>query len=434
MAIYRELHKKLDHYFQSDQPQGLILTGIVGCGKTTLIQSYLETVREKASIFSWTGDDIRFREAVAENSRYLVEYIESRSGSASRPIIFIDEVQKTEAVFDALKIAFDELQASFIVSGSNPEFLQTRAKKALHRRADLLFLNPLSLSEILTHEKLITSEMHSLFKEILLEKVSVDEIKCPVVNLTAPVERHLDSYLRYGGLPLVHLAQTDEHKQVEIRKVVERGFEALSFENDKTSELIRIELAKLHSREFAYQNIFGRTRLRRRERINEEIDRLINYGYLNRKTPVLLTEERKTYLSILSWIDPGIVTYLTGVNHPDDAELGFRIEGVVHARLDQLCKNESLKTELGYFKPHKIDVNGKIKYEQGEVDFIIHRGKRIIPIEVKKGTDLRQMDLTAMKNFLESPSSRVPFGIVLYGGVPQIQAKNRLIFWPWWAI
>jgi len=112
------------------------------------------------------------------------------------------------------------------------------------------------------------------------------------------------------------------------------------------------------------------------------IDALINHGYLLKKKPLLIGEDRRSYLNNFSYIDPGIVTYLTGEELLEgDAERGFRMEGYLHNRLRQILQLKALKTQVNYYKPFTIDANDKMKYRAGEIDFVISMGKRMIPLE-----------------------------------------------------
>ncbi len=426
--IYRELIRKFESILGGSTPQGLILTGIVGCGKTTLARRVLRELSSRFEIYEFTGDDVRFREAVLADSRALVNQLVGHK----RALIFVDEVQKCDAVFDALKVAFDEAKVSFVVSGSNPEFLNTVAKQKLQRRADLWFMLPLSLPEILAHEGCAPLE-DLLWSHCFLKQAdSLPDIGVRLV-LTDTIRKRVRDYLIYGGLPLVYLAPEPDDKLRQVRQTVERGFEVISRENSASREVVQIELARQQSQEFGYQGIIRKTRLTRREPINEVIDHLVNHGYLCKRRPIFLEDERKTYLSIFSYVDPGIVTYLSGEASPDRAELGHRVEGVVHARLDQWVKNGLFKHELGYFKPYVLDDHGKIKYRRGEIDFILKSGRRVLPMEVKLDEQIAALDTSALENLLrEHP--RVPFGVVFYGGTPFRDTKKRLLYWPFWAL
>lgn len=430
MYIYRELQNYLVNNILTFGPKGYILSGIVGCGKTTMIQSLLIELQSDFEIFQFSGDDIQFRNSVAINSHYLLEQILSKT--EKRPFIFIDEVQKSENIFDALKIAFDSRKISFIVSGSNPAYLASIAKKRLQRRAEHLYMLPLSLPEILLSKKMISKDHLFFFQNILLDSEKLDEIPKTQLSLSESISSITNSYLTFGGLPLSYLAQDKSQKLTEIKLTVERGFDLFSVENNQLSEVIKIELAHLHSKEFAYNNIFARIRTNRRDTINKVIDELINHDYIVRKRPLLLKEHKSSYLSIFSYIDPGIVTYLTA-EFGENENRGFRIEGYIHARLDHFIKNAPLKYELGYFKPHSVDKNGKVKYATGEIDFIFKKGKKIIPIEVKATENIGQINTAHVMAFLKEHKS-ASFGIILYGGVPYKDKKNSLLYWPYWLV
>ena len=221
-----------------------------------------------------------FARAVAWNTRYLHEQVSAQTNRAA--LIFIDEVQKSELIFDAVKYVFDHTGASFIISGSNPAFLQTEARRRLQRRADLWHLAPLSLGEILCHEKMVKPEWIRQFRDVLFKWQNGRDVQFSL-DLDEEPKQIITRYLCYGGFPLVHLAQGNDARLVEIRKIVERGFELMSVNNETTADTVKLELARLDSREFAYQGIFQRTGLRRRDQINQVIDALINQGYLLKK-------------------------------------------------------------------------------------------------------------------------------------------------------
>jgi predicted AAA+ superfamily ATPase len=291
---------------------------------------------------------------------------------------------------------------------------------------------PLSLPEILLSEKIIPQDHLFFFQKILWSCDQLDEIPKTELSLSESISTITNTYFTYGGLPLSYITQDRDQKLTEIKLTVERGFDLFSIDNNGASEVVKIELANLHSKEFAYNNIFARTRTNRRDTINNVINELINHDYVVRKRPLLLKEHKSSYLSVFSYIDPGIVTYLTADNGENENK-GFRIEGYIHARLDHFIKNASLKCELGYYKPHSIDKNNKVKYAPGEIDFVFKKGKKIIPIEVKATDNIGQINTTHILAFLKEHKS-ASFGIILYRGVPYKDKKNNLLYWPYWLV
>jgi predicted AAA+ superfamily ATPase len=427
--IQRELQQKIESYFDQDIPRGLILSGIVGCGKTTMIESILKSWSSRFEIFTFTGDSILFRESIRSDSEYLFKTI--REKTAQKALVFIDEVQKCEEVFDAIKIAFDKGKISFIVSGSNPSFLATVARRRLQRRAELFIMLPLSLAELIANKKIISDSDFFEFERILWHESNLLNLKVPKLTIRDEIVKLCEDYFIYGGLPLSVLAKNINQKLIQIRLTVERGFELMSNDNNSLADTIRIELAHLHSKEFAYKNIFEKARTKSRDHVNQVIDQLINHGYLVRKKPLFLNDNRTSYLSIFSYTDPGIVSYLTA-EFDLNLVIGSRVEGYIHERLSVLIANSPFKSSLHYFKPYTIDANDKVKYQSGEVDFIFQHGSRIIPIEVKASLTTNNLNFSPIENFMSQ--NKVPFGIVIYGGVPYFDKQKKLLFWPYWLI
>ena len=75
MYITREFDDKIISTFRKGQEKGLILAGIVGCGKTTLVKHSLEKLGKETQVFSYTGDDFQFRARVAEDTKFIYQDI-----------------------------------------------------------------------------------------------------------------------------------------------------------------------------------------------------------------------------------------------------------------------------------------------------------------------------------------------------------------------
>lgn len=414
---------------KDSRPKGIILTGIIGCGKTTLINHVKASLKNDFEFFSFTGDDALFRQRVIEDTTYLWKTVKQKT--TRRSIIFVDEVQKVDEVFDAIKIAYDEGKYSFIISGSNPAYLSTVAKKRLQRRADQIFMLPISLGELIADRGLVEGDLTRQFHKILWEAESLSKIKIPAMSWSEDIQEIIEEFFVYGGLPLSILAKMKIEKLREIRMTVERGFDLISTNNNSVADIVRKELALLQSQEFAYKHILEKTRQRQRDKINECIDKLINHGYLCKRKLFHFEKDKSSYLTIFSYMDPGIVSYLTG-EYSYQKVKGFQTEGYIHSRLNYLIQNDLRIAELGYYKNYDFDSRGNLRYLKSDVDFLFVQGSRIIPIECKSAMELKDKELSPIKDFIEK--SKAPFGIVLYAGVPQILKKDKLLFWPYWLV
>lgn len=429
--IKREIEGKILALNGQSRPYGVILQGVVGVGKTTVVEQVLSHSANGKQVFRYSGDHTAFRAAVSKDSAFLVN--EVRSSTQQPAIIFVDEVQRCPDVFDALKLAFDSGKISFIVSGSNPAYLATEARRRLQRRAELINLMPFSPLEILGHAGFVDMvDSLQIFGHILFESKT-----CEVPNLGLTLSDDIvfatTAFLKRGGLPLSHLAPSERESSFEIQKIVERGFETIWRDTDNLSDPIKIYLAQLHSQEFTYQGIFQSTGLKKRDAVNHVIQDLEGHGYLVAKKPIFPGENRRSYLTVYSYTDPGIISYLQPGSLSDE-QVGRRIEGHIHARLEHLLAREPFKSKLGYYKPHiPLDESKEqIRFLPGEIDFIVEVGQRIVPIEVKATKQIGQIDTKLLEAFVQK--HRLSYGIVLYGGVPIADPRRKLIYWPWWLV
>lgn len=428
IQIARELEPELQLYFKSQMPRGLILAGMVGCGKTTLVESFLAQVSEY-DVFRFTGDDTLFRFEVAKDSKYLYNYVRTRT--QKRAILFVDEAQKSEELFDALKYAFDQGQISFIVSGSNPQFLKTEAQRRLQRRAELWLLTPLSLPEIFSFKQIKNWQSLILEKQrIFFDPKKVNSVDFDL-QITSDILEELKNYVVRGGFPLAYLSYDTHSSLYEIQKVVERGFEPILSDTDSLTDQVVLHLASRHSQEFTYQDLMRKTGARKRDLLNEVILKLIGHGYVTQLNLIFPGEARRSYLKKFYYTDPGIVSYLTGERDWDDIK-GVRIEGLAIQRLIWNLLRQPYKAEYGYYKPYTVDKNGKVKYKDGEIDFVYRIGRQWMAVEVKASTAIENMDLSLLKEFVRE--FKLPYGIVLYGGVPLWDQDVKIIYWPYWGV
>lgn len=105
----------------------------------------------------------------------------------------------------------------------------------------------------------------------------------------------------------------------------------------------------------------------------------------------------------------------------------------MHVRLDSIVKNfVPMKSSLSYFKPYTIDVNDKVKFSDGEIDFIYLRGEQIVPVEVKSSQHINSINTSLLEKFIHE--RKLPFAVVIYNGVPFLNRGKKILYWPLWLI
>jgi hypothetical protein len=240
----------------------------------------------------------------------------------------------------------------------------------------------------------------------------------------------IDEYCAFGGIPLVYREKTKRLKFFALRQIIERGLIYADSETQEIFDIILTEIGRLDSREFSYQGILNKTRLRRREKINKVIQYLINQGYLFKKTLKLFHDKKTSYLFTLSLADPGIRHYLTGAP-PLENQDGHVYESIIHVGLKNLQNFIETKSEIRYYKPYSLDINGNVKYENGEIDFIFCIGDNVIPIEVKAQKSMNKIDCSQVIRFINTRKSK--FGIIMYRGQAYWNSAKGILFLPIWA-
>jgi predicted AAA+ superfamily ATPase len=434
LDIYRNNYGHLISQLIGPNNHGIILPGIVGCGKTHLLGTISRAMAEKYGfrLFQYEGDDSKFRAQVRSSSSWILN--EVQEAGADRAFVFVDEVQKEPEIFDAIKLAYDKAKVRFAVSGSNPAFLRTTANDRLQRRALVIPQFPLSIQEILTHHKLCTNEGLTHFGNLIENPIDLEEYKPWRPTVVAEIRDIVRRYLVVGGLPQAWLANDLRSSLTAVKLVAERGitdtYQTTVAADDETRQF----LADRNSQEFTYKGLQQTLRSSKRNTVDRVIDHLMNHGYLFKKTPFLgnFTTTHSTYFATYSWVDPGLVSYFTNPN-PTDQELGFRLESYVHTRLIDCLARIPIKSGIYYYKPFSIKPsNDALSFGAGEIDFVIKIGREVIPIEVKLTPRHKEIDTQLLEEFIAKYKSK--FGIVLYGGSTIVDQAKKIIYFPYWAI
>lgn len=432
--VIRDNYSFLLDIFLNRPSYGVILSGIVGCGKTFLVNQLCpEFERMGYTVMRFEGDDVKFRSLVKSDTYFFIDQIKSQG--ALRPLIVIDEAQKEAEIFDALKLAFDKADALFLVTGSNPRFLQVEAQHRLQRRGRIVPMLPFSIAELVKHHEPSLRKFDGQFESILTDKKALAELRLEKIKKPGEVDHIVCEYLKFGGLPAVQNTVKSPEKMLIVKLVAERGITDTYIKTQAVTDEVRRYLAMNNSQEFTYQGLHQVIRSTKRREVDDIVDHLLNFGYILKKRPFLGEFEltKKTYFAVYSWIDPGFVSYFTGDLDANDQNDGFRLEASIHAKLFQILENLSFSAGVFYYKPYtQKESTGDLVFLKGEIDFIIRIGSKIIPIEVKMGTNIRNFQLDTIKDFVTA--NKLEFGIVLYGGSPFIDEESKLIYYPYWMI
>ncbi|MCK4670562.1 MAG: ATP-binding protein [Nanoarchaeota archaeon] len=379
--IKRDIEEEISKYFKAKEIIAVI--GARQCGKTTLVNNFLNLLGKKGKkINRISFDDVK-----------LLQLFEGDIDSFADlhlkgyDILFIDEVQYSKDSGKKLKYLYDNFDTKIFISGSSAAELSIQSLKYLTGRIFIFPLSPFSFKEFLKarNQKLVPLyENGNYGKEIVSE-----------------LNKHLREFILYGGYPRVALAKTTDEK----KKILE------SIYNTYLLKEIR-EILDL-SEDYRLVKLM--------KALSLQIGNIINYNELSTITSFSYNDLMK-YLNILekTFICNLVKPYYTNkrtemVKSPKIYfyDLGFRnicIDNFSSERADfgNIYEN-FIYTEL---IKHNIFPNYWRTKSGAEVDFIIEKNNKLIPVEVK--SLLKEAKLTrSFSSFLKKYSPKKGYVVSL---------------------
>ena len=171
-----------------------VITGIRGVGKTTLLSTFAETLKQQG-IPSESIIYINFEEMEEiYNFQQLYEFVNDRIIYLEQAYLLFDEIQRVKGWEKAINAFFVGAPVDIYITSSNSEILSENFLHLLSDHYELINMQPLSFSEYI---EIISKE----------EKISLSE------------EISFQQYLKYGGLPIVAKLQ----KQNEVLPILLSG-------------------------------------------------------------------------------------------------------------------------------------------------------------------------------------------------------------------
>lgn len=323
-----------------NQPEINILLGPRQVGKTTLLKQlkeYTEQAGYKTEFF-----DLEQPQILAEFNRPDKEIIERICGAGQ--VIFIDEFQYLQNASKIFKSIFDAgKKTKIICSGSSALEIHKHLKESLAGRKFLFRIFPLQYSEIKAH-----------YKTYLL-----------------------NTYLRYGGMPGLTHTNSEERKQQILSEILTSYIlkdvkSLIKEENVRAFNHLLYLLAENQGSTISIHSLANNVKLSSKA-IDRYLD-ILEETYVNfriysfsRNLGNELRKSCKTYLYDLGVRNTILKDFSLPQERPDK---GILWESFVFLKLKtMLTPNMDIK----FWKTKDGD----------EVDFIVLKNRRPIPIEVK---------------------------------------------------
>lgn len=385
----RTIEQDLLQWKNSEHRKPLVLRGARQVGKTYTINEFgknhfnsfitldFEKEPRLASIFS--GDLL----PVKIFERILIE--RNIEAEPEDTLLFFDEIQLCPRGLISLRYFFEEMpQLCIIAAGSLLEFSLNEASFPVGR-VEFRWMFPMTFPEFLDAGG--NDRLHEALPDISTVKPVDEFIHSKLLEL-------LKVYFVVGGMPEA------------VSRYLQKGklTAAVQVHKDLCSAYIE-DFAKYNSRidRFLLEKIFRNipaltgSHLKyshlaegyRNEKIKTGFDvltkSLIVYPVIatTGHLPLLRSSNEKIFKTV--FLDIGLMHYLCGISVGDTLDTG-NITGIFHGALAEQFIGQQLTASLSSEYPEVYFWNRLKKSSQAELDYLITRGNRPIPIEVKGGS------------------------------------------------
>lgn len=387
----------------------VVLMGARQTGKSTLVQEFAS--RQARRWF--TLDSPSDRDALRAHPMSLL--------TTSEPLV-IDEIQRDPDLILALKRAVDSMgtrrrKGHFLVTGSSNPLTMKQVADSLAGRASYVELHPLTRREL-------SGDGHAgMWSELFDERVGRWPALLEDAGGTAEDWR---SRARVGGFPVPALGLTDH----ESRYAWFRGYEAMYLDRDLRDlaaiqnlpafrQLVR--MLCLRTGNLLNQSDVGRDAALSQPQVTRWLA-LLETSFQCIRLPAWATNRTSRLIKApkIYWLDTGLAMFLAGETEPRGAHLENLVLGDLLA-----WRSAQLRHAGVYFWR---SASGR------EVDFIVERDGRLLAVEVKASSQLRQKDAAHLRAFLDEFRPDAIGGILLYTGKETVDLGDNIVATPWWRV
>ena len=147
--IKREKYiSQIRNFYDSDLVK--VIVGIRRCGKSVILQSVMEEIKEKSDNIIYLNFEKTVDLMKASNASELVEYIEKHKRTG-KCYIFLDEIQEVDDWQIAVKDLRLDSNNSIFITGSNSKLLSSKILSLLSGRFVSFRIRPFVFKEILEY-------------------------------------------------------------------------------------------------------------------------------------------------------------------------------------------------------------------------------------------------------------------------------------------
>lgn len=374
--LERELIKNILKHL--DSPDILIIHGARQVGKTCIMKYIQNRLNEEGKNTLYIDlEDLRFLDIFNKGVHFIIKYLDEKGALGTDKLyLFVDEIQYLDNPSNVLKLIRDQYshKIKLLVSGSSSFEIKSKFKDSLVGRTLNFEAYPLNFREFLFFK----GYRYDLSKA-RGSGITTDELK-----------EHYKEYMLYGGYPRIVLEKNISNKEIYLQQIIDtyirKDIRDLAHIKDigKFNKLLDILAAQCGQ----LVNILELSNTAKLSRQTVE-----DYLFIMENTYIikLLKPFSKNVRSELFKM-PKVFFYDTGIASLlwlkafSKEIIGNMFEVSVFS---EIIKGKN-KEEVFFWRTQ----------DKKEVDFIIRRGRNLIPVEAKLSS--RSLNLTALNYFKEN--------------------------------
>lgn len=427
MYLKRKCGKVISDWLQSGTKQALLVKGARQVGKTRLIREVLKS--EGADFFEInlieTPAAVKVLEQASSVDELAIGLSTLKKGKLQKgkTVIFIDEVQKYKEMVTKIKFLVDDGSFRYILSGSLLGIELTNLESAPVGYMSVLEMFPLDFEEFLQTTNIDQKIFQNLREAFMERKPVMDAVNDKMLDLFA-------RYLAIGGMPQAVAAFAESRNvndamqiHADIQKLYKMDFTQYEAEDKRllisaAYDLIPSELLKQNKR-YVVSDLKNGLHF---ERVENTFLWLKNSGVAlpafnssEPRIPLKLNEKKNLFK--LYFADVGLLTSEYGMatkNMLITKDERLNAGGIYENAVAQELVSKGFN--LYYYNSNRL----------GELDFVIERDGKALPIEVKSGKDYTIH--SAMTNCLNNTEYNMDEGIVLANC--NVLKKDKITYLP----
>jgi uncharacterized protein len=383
----RKQLESLKQWWRDKDRKPIILRGARQVGKSTLVRLFakahdlnlIEINLEKVTIKSFEQEDIDIENIVKEISYKTKQNFDDNS------LLFIDEIQESPRALQALRYFYEEKnEIAVIAAGSLLEFSLHQHNFSLPvGRVEYMHLGPMTFIEFLWAQG-----QETLASDMLTNLEGTIDIAFDLLK------KSLREFYFVGGMPEAVKAHSEGRNWQAISKIHQSIMEtyiddfgkyATSTQSVHLGHLLKT-LPFHIGKKIKFSELLSNVQHPQIKRAVELLEqaKIISKCYHSNASGIPLSSQIDESVFKIYFLDIGLLNFLMGLRADHILELsaeGLLTEGIM---AEQFIAQHLKYMLIQDSQPLLYWLKDK-KKNNAEIDFLIQKGKNIIPIEVKAG-------------------------------------------------